>query len=77
MIDLTKLRCILANTAATVALKLRLGVDCGVSLNTLYTAYSYVKIAEGIADGCDLSVNKLDDIVSFQDEQSLSIQTCC
>lgn len=77
MINLATLQCIFANYAANYAAKVAVGVDCGRDISNFYTSYSYMKVAEGIEDGCDLDVAHLDKILAFQNATSLTIQLCC
>lgn len=77
MIDLSILQCIFANYAANYAAKVAVGVECGRDIANLYTAYSYMNVANGIEEGCDLDVIHLDKILAFQNAQSITIQLCC
>lgn len=77
VITLNTLQCIFANYAANLAIKIGAGVYCGRNINSLYTAYSYMNIADAMTKGCDLDAAQLDKILAFQNAQSLTIQTCC
>lgn len=77
MINLNTLQCIFANYAATIAIKMAAGVTCGRDMAYLYTAYSYMNVADAMTKGCDLDVAELDKILAYQNATSLTIQTCC
>ena len=78
MINITTLKCIFANLAATYAKKLSVGAECGLDKCGLYEAYNLLQIAKAQADnGCDITPNTLSKILELQNTQALVIQTCC
>lgn len=78
MINLTTLQCIFATRAAEYARKIGAGVSCGADADAVALAFNYWKIADAQANhGCDITPDTLNLILAHQDEQSLTIQTCC